>query len=80
MIVTRFAGYSRREFAIADLTRSFASSIALLPRPTICQPGSPFVMSLSTSTRWPSKPIGATEKTFLTVPMITLVNHTSLRL
>ena len=65
----RLAGYSSKEFDMALLTRSFASSIALLPSPTICMPGKPFVASLSTSTTLPSKPIGAAVNTFANIPI-----------
>ena len=42
-------GKSSSEFFIALLTRSFASSIALLPSPIICRFGSPADRSPSTS-------------------------------
>ena len=60
-------GNSSNELAIALLTRSFASSIDLLPIPTICIVGSPFFASLSTSMIAPSNPIGATVIIFATI-------------
>ncbi|MCY1549830.1 hypothetical protein D9M68_860290 [compost metagenome] len=66
-MVIRLAGYSRSELTIALLTRSFASSIDLLPRPTICKEGRPLVSSLSASMRRPSNPTGATVKTLATI-------------
>ena len=49
LITIFLAGKSSMEFFIALRTRSFASSIALLPIPTICSPGNPFEESPSTS-------------------------------
>ena len=49
LITIFLAGKSSMEFFIALRTRSLASSIALLPIPTICSPGSPFEESPSTS-------------------------------
>ena len=56
-------------------TRSRASSMALLPRPTICRAGRPFVMSLSTSIIWPANPTGATDLIFATLFMLFIVKH-----
>ena len=49
MMVIFCFGKSRSEFFIALRTRSFASSIALFPIPTICRLGKPFDESPSTS-------------------------------
>jgi hypothetical protein len=70
LIVIRFFGKSRREFVIALRTRSFASSIALLPKPTICNDGNDLVASLYTSTIKPSKPTGATVIILETISLI----------
>ena len=56
-------------------TRSRASSMALLPRPTICRAGRPLVMSLSTSIIWPANPTGATDLIFATLFMLSIVKH-----
>ena len=56
-------------------TRSRASSMALLPRPTICRAGKPLVMSLSTSIIWPANPTGATDLIFATLFMLFIVKH-----
>ena len=59
-MVIRLVGYSRPELTMALRTRSLDSSIDLLPRPTMRILGSPFDMSLSTSTILPSYPTGET--------------------
>ena len=69
-MVIRFLGNSSREFVMALRTRSLASSIALLPSPTICKEGKDLDASLSTSTINPSNPIGATVITLATISLI----------
>ena len=56
----RLVGYSNPELVRALRTRSFDSSMDLLPNPTMRMLGSPLERSLSTSTRLPSYPMGET--------------------
>jgi hypothetical protein len=55
-IVIRFLGKSNLVFLIALLTLSLASSMALLPKPTIIKLGRPLEVSHSTSISFPSTP------------------------
>ena len=59
--VIRRCGHCSRLLTIAARIRSLASRSAVSGRPTSSRPGSPFWMSASISTGWPSTPTRAIE-------------------
>ena len=67
--------YLRRELMIACLTSSYASSITLLPIPTICSEGRPFVASLYTSVKWLPNPTGAAGITLETADILSVIKR-----